>query len=304
MLGAPTASAGLLTEGSVLPGYAVVSVGPNSSIMVNSGPINGAVLLGDGGNSTSSGGAQGPIAGGVYVSGSQTTPHESGDLLQNDTFTGTYNSQSYNGPPSLHYLNDNDAAAIQAFNDAASLSSAAAALPVNGSFTGAGTNTNPYVINGNGGQEVIDFTTELDNNPYITINGNSSDTFVFNVSGDFMSNVPMTLNGVTASQILWNLTAGTSGKNIFQTSGGDVLYGTFLATLGGDFQFSNLDLTGQLINTDGHMQIVSGSGVSSFAPFVPLGGGSQNEVPEPASLTLLATGLVALGMTQRRQRKR
>jgi hypothetical protein len=43
------------------------------------------------------------------------------------------------------------------------------------------------------------------------------------------------------------------------TSGGDVLFGTFLATHGGDFQFSELDLTGQLINTAGHIQFVSGS---------------------------------------------
>ena len=41
----------------------------------------------------------------------------------------------------------------------------------------------------------------------------------------------MTLSGgVEASHILFNLT-GTSG-NIFSTSGGNVLYGTFLATNG------------------------------------------------------------------------
>jgi hypothetical protein len=69
---------------------------------------------------------------------------------------------------------------------------------------------------------------------------------------------------VNASQILWNFT-GTSG-NVFQTSGGDVLFGTFLASHGGDFNFSNLDLTGQLINTAGHIQFVSGSMIES-APF-------------------------------------
>jgi hypothetical protein len=62
--------------------------------------------------------------------------------------------------------------------------------------------------------------------------------------------------GVTASHILWNLT-GTG--TVLQTSGGNVLVGTFLATNGGAFQFSELQLTGELINTGGNIQLVSGN---------------------------------------------
>jgi hypothetical protein len=62
-LSALPASAGPLTEDNVLPNYAVVSVGPNSSITVNSGPINGNVLLGDGNSSSSSGGGNGQVTG-------------------------------------------------------------------------------------------------------------------------------------------------------------------------------------------------------------------------------------------------
>jgi hypothetical protein len=101
----------------------------------------------------------------------------------------------------------------------------------------------------------------------------------------------MVLNGVSASQILWNMT-GTSG-NIFQTSGGDVLFGTFLATHGGDFQFSNLDLTGQLINTAGHMQIVSGSHVTG--PTTP-----TSTVPEPSSAVLVWSGLALMTCMRKR----
>src|SRR5690348_7176413 len=57
-----------LSLGSVLPNYAVVSVGPNASIMVNSGPISGSVLLGDGTTSSSSGGNNGRVTGHVDVS--------------------------------------------------------------------------------------------------------------------------------------------------------------------------------------------------------------------------------------------
>jgi hypothetical protein len=46
-------------------------------------------------------------------------------------------------------------------------------------------------------------------------------------------------------------------------------YGTYLATRGGDFQFSNLDLNDQLIDTDGHIQFVSCSKIPTFTPFVP-----------------------------------
>src|SRR6476661_6657428 len=65
-----------LNEGSVLPNYAVISVGPNASIKVNSGPITGNVLLGDGTTSSSSGGNNGKVTGHVDVS-----PTVSGDNL-------------------------------------------------------------------------------------------------------------------------------------------------------------------------------------------------------------------------------
>ncbi len=243
-----------LPQGSVLPNYAVVSVGPNSSIMVNSGPITGNVLLGDGTTSSSSGGNNGKVTGRVDVS-----PTVSGDNL----------AHIQNAPMTAQVASS---VGVQAFNDAVSLSNTASALSPTQTF---GNVTGALTITGNGGLNVIDINSL--SNPDLTITGGPNDNFVFNISGNFATNHVMVLKGVNASQILWNMT-GTSG-NIFQTSGGDLLYGTFLATRGGDFQFSNLRLTGQLINTDGHMQIVSGSQVA---------------VPEPGTIGLMIAGAVAL----------
>jgi PEP-CTERM motif len=262
-LGAVSSLATPLPEGSVLPNYAVVSVGPSSSIFVNSGPITGNVLLGDGNTSGSSGGGNGQVTGHVDVS-----PPASGDFLAHIQIAPTINTVD-------------SSVGVMAFNDAVALSNAASGLSPTQTF---GAVTGALTINGNGGLNVIDIASL--SNPDITINGGSSDNFVFNVSGNFQTNHVMTLNGVTASQILWNMT-GTSG-NIFETSGGDVLFGTFLATNGGDFQFSNLDLTGQLINTAGHMQIVSGSQVT---------------IPEPNTYGLIGIGAMALAFARNRIRR-
>jgi hypothetical protein len=104
----------------------------------------------------------------------------------------------------------------------------------------------------------------------------------------------MTLSGVSASHVLFNLT-GTG--TVFQTSGGDLSYGTYLATHGGSFQFSNLNLNGALINTGGNVQFVSGAQIPTFSPFtVP--------IPEPETYAMLLAGLGLLGWVGRRRKQK
>lgn len=284
-LGPSQAHAGpILTEGSVLSNYAVVSVGPKASVTVNSGPINGNVLIGDGAGSTSSGGGNGQVTGVV-----DHTSDASGDFLAHLQI-----------PPTI--VTVANSIGTQAFTDANTLATTAAGLAPTQTF---GSINGAQTIAGDGGLNVIDVASLQ--NPDLTFTGTAADEFVLNVSGLFQTNQAIILNGVTASQILWNFT-GASGT-VFQTSGGDVLYGTFLAAFGGDFQvlddtgnfqFSGLNLTGQLINTEGHMQIVSNSKIPTFAPFTP----PPQSVPEPGSLILLGTGLIGLGALRRAKKAR
>ena len=130
-------------------------------------------------------------------------------------------------------------------------------------------------------------------NAKLTLTGTANDVFVFNVSNQVMTNQAMTLNGVSPSHILFNLT-GTGTVAVFQTSGGDVSFGTYLATHGGNFQFSNLDLTGELINIGGNVQLVSGSSIPTHIPFVP----------EPGTFSLIGVGATILAYAMQLRRKR
>jgi hypothetical protein len=155
----------------------------------------------------------------------------------------------------------------------------------------------PTVFTASGPLTVIS-VNNIQNAP-LTFSGSANSRFVVLVSGSYQTNVQNVLTGgVTASDILFDFT-GTSG-NAFQTSGGDLLQGTFLATMGGSFQFSELNLTGQLINTDGHIQDVSGSYIPTADPFTP------PAVPEPGSLRLFGLGVFAscvLAWRSRRKRQ-
>jgi hypothetical protein len=219
--------------------YTVVALGQNFTIGQNSGPVVGNEILGNGVNAAFSGGGNGAIT---------------GTLSYDSTVTGTNTFSQLQNPPTTQLVST---AVTQGVLSAAQNASAnAAALPATQSYASIG---NGQVVNGNGGLNVINVGNI--NNANFTLNGNANDKFVFNISGAFASNQTMTLTGgVTASNILFNFTAKSG--TVFQTSGGDTLYGTFLATDGGSFQFSNLNLTGSIINTDGNVQLVSGSHVS------------------------------------------
>jgi hypothetical protein len=256
-------------NGADLINYAFAALGPYT-VGWNSGPVAGNTLFGQGETVNLSGGNNGGLTNGgklykdssVTVSGSLQNPitQTSISLLQTQTD-----------------LNQAIAIATYAKNLAAD------ATITNNTITGVG-----------GGNLTVVNAGALHNIP-LTITGSASDYFVINVDS-LQTNEAMTLGGgVTASHILWNFTGNATG-NVFQTSNGDTLYGTFLSALGSDnYQFSNLNLTGELINTTGNVQLVSGSSIATEAGFQVLAA-----IPEPASFVLFAgAGLLVLGLVKR-----
>lgn len=220
--------------------YAFIDLGA-TTLHWNSGPIAGSVLFGQGLNVQLAGGNYGGLSNGaVFYDG-----------------TGNVSGSLQITPPVVTVSPSVTSVALTA---AQNFSSYAASLPVTQRF---GNINNTTTIFGNGGLNVIDVANIR--NAQLVLSGTASDVFVINVSGSIQTNQPITLSGVSASHVLFNLT-GTSG-NILQTSGGNVLYGTYLATNGGQFQFAQLNLTGALINTGGDVHFVGGSQILTFAPF-------------------------------------
>jgi hypothetical protein len=153
------------------------------------------------------------------------------------------------------------------------------------------------MIVGNGGLNVISVGS-ISNPSNFTISGGPNDFFVFNVGGSLSTNTVWSLDGVTPSQILWNFTASTG--TCFQTAGGSSnQFGTFLATNGCKFQFSNLNVSGAVWNTGGEVQWVSGSRITGTDPFNP----PQAVVgaPEPLILSGLGIGLLSLAFIKRQR---
>jgi hypothetical protein len=256
----------------ILTNYALVDLASGKTLGLNSGPIAGNVLLGNGVTAAFAGGNNGQIT---------------GTLSYDSTVQGTNTFSQLQNAPNTALVSTS--VTSDAFSYAQAVSNYAASLTATQTY---GNISNTTTFAGNGGLNVIN-VSNIQNAP-LTISGNASDTFVINVSGVFNTNQVMTLSGVSASQILFNFT-GTSGT-VFQTSGGDSLYGTFLAADGGGFQFSNLILNGALINTGGNVQFVSGSKMPTFSAFnAPAGA-----VPEPSAVVVFGMGLLGLWAARRR----
>jgi len=243
--------------------FAFVDLGA-TTLGWNSGPIAGSVLFGLGLDAKLSGGNNGGLTNGGQLFHDSTT-NISGALQNPVTEVLVPDSFTQNAATIAQNVS----------NFASSLAATQTFTTINGTTT----------ITGNGGLNVID-VQNIDN-AKLTLSGGPNDFFLFNVSDMIHSNQPYTLSGISPDQILFNLT-GTG--TVFQTSGGDKSFGTYLATNGGKFDFSNLNLTGRLINVGGDVQFVSGAMIPA--------------IPEPGVFSLVAIGAIALVFAVKESRRR
>jgi PEP-CTERM motif len=208
------------------------------------------------------------------------------------------NNGSNVGPTSVNY---NVAAVTSALNDVAELNSDFAGLGNNLALSGTQT------VNESAGKlETIDGVTyrvfnvtsyTSGDGKTLTINGDGSgNPVVFNFG--FNSNVNLggdvTLNGLNSDQVLFNFT--TTGKNVSlnnnASSFGNVAFQGIILAPNDVLALTNANLDGRVFGGDSNdMQIVSGDTIKA-----------PGATPEPASLTLVGAGILALGTFLRRRK--
>ena len=208
---------------------------------------------------------------------------------------------SRGGAPSPASLNSFVAAVETAITTAKSLSSTFGAesgsgtpVTINGTTT---INASAGFLDGSGTRVFTASSFSIGNGNTVTINGTASDFVVIDVTGNSGNKLDGALaltGGITPNQVLINFIG--SGGEVGGAANGATLNGTFLIP-NQKVNLNSLTINGHLFGgaADQDFQFVSNSFISQ-PPFQP-----PSQVPEPASLVLLGSGLVSWAYWKRRK---
>jgi hypothetical protein len=215
------------------------------------------------------------------------------------TFVGPTAHVTTSGSASVHPVTTDLTGAV---NDALEASSRIAALAPTQTF---GDINGSSTITGDGGTNVIAAQSiRLSGRDTLTLAGGPHDTFLFNVPGRFSlsgtSAIKLT-GGVTPTDVLFNI-LGPEDVGKVELSGATTGVGTFLVPAR-SFSFGPSVIEGSVIAGGKDIAIHSGAHATQPPPSADATP-TVDTAPEPASLTLMAVGGLALaGYGWRRSRK-
>ncbi len=248
-----------------------------TDLTLNTFTVNGNVGIGGGGHTLQ----KGTITGNLVIDPNATA---TADLskLNNDFFV----TGSINNPSSLATAISN---AISASQFAAGLASTSLANIENGNITS---------LTGGGVYQLahIDLNGQSET---LTLHGNASDVFIFNIT-DYLqvSQSSILLDGVSAANVLFNITATNASKESTIQTSDSVVFGTVLIPYE---SIVLLDAGVNGVGTGGVYGHLIGNDITIHS------GGlvdTPTAAPEPASMLLFGTGLTALGAFARRRHRR
>jgi hypothetical protein len=275
----------------VLIAWCCLSAPPRAGAQIHLGQASGFGVLGLTGTHITISGPSG-VTGNLGVGPSGSGVFSGSAFVTGSTLVDATAGVKTSGSASITPTASNLAPAV---NDALQASARIAALSPTQTF---GDIKGSSTISGDGGTNVISAQSiRLSGKDTLTLAGGPHDSFFFNVPGSFdlsgSSAIKLT-GGVDPTNVLFNV-LGPEGAGKVTLSGSSTGVGIFLVP-DRSFTFGPSVIKGSVIA--GGKDIVIHSGARLIQP------PPAAEAPEPASLTLLAVGTLALaGYSWRRARK-
>lgn len=337
LLTSPAARAGFVdtTLGAAGPGnFAIFTLGgtnlSNTDATLNGpGQTTGNVGIASAGNIALNSSTPPAIVGNLYLGNTSTTSGSASPLSSQVSGSIFTNQDSFLGTgSSTGFWTGGTTNATGAVAAALNAAKTFAALTPNSTIASVGSGTTTLTSTATGtGTYVVDVTGNitLGNNDNLILSGAAGTQFVLNVAGNISLNGGNNFSGgdiklaggLTAADVVINVTSTSSGDNVTAAGGsstampGDLGYNPanptntlpnayiqgILLDVAGGVGFSPGAVYGEIIGGGNEVRLVSGSQVNGVTPSPPA-------VPEPSTIALGLTGVFGFGLASLRRFRR